>query len=266
MQDAQFVETPVTQVTHKRNHVQDRVAVEEPLELRLAGETIATTMRTPGHDFVLAQGFFFNEGFITSFAQIGQVIHCGRPGTSDFGNVVDILPAPGMLLNFEGAHWVKRGTLISASCGVCGRSQIDDLLKHCLPFDDFFTVQAEWVENGIRILSEHQPLFDITGGVHAVAAFKDGDDLIACFEDVGRHNATDKVMGHLFEHDLIGEASTLVVSGRISFEIVQKAAMGRVPIIVGISAPTSLAVDLARALKISLVGFARGDRWTLYTG
>ena len=266
MNVVQYVEKHVVQVRKKKDRVQDRVAIEEPLELRLAGDTVATTMRTPGHDFVLAKGFFFNEGFVTALEQIGQVIHCGRPGTEDFGNVVDVLPAPGVLFNFEGNQDIKRGTLISASCGVCGRSQIEDLLKNSRPFDTFVPVAGKWVSSCVGELALNQPLFDITGGVHAAGAFNDRGDLVACFEDVGRHNATDKVIGHLFENGLIGKISTLVVSGRISFEIVQKAAMGRIPMLIGISAPTSLAIDLAEALRMTLVGFARDGRWTLYTG
>ena len=244
----------------------DRLAIEEPLELRLAGETVATTMRTPGHDHLLAQGFFFSEGFIENRRQIGKVFHCGRLGSPEYGNVVDVQPSPGVLLNFERESLSKRGTLISSACGVCGRTQIDDLIERCQPFLEFAALQNEHIAHCVTTLSLHQPLFDLTGGVHAVAAFSTSGDLLACFEDVGRHNATDKVIGKIFESEKIGTVSSLVVSGRISFEIIQKAAMGRIPVVIGISAPTSLAVELAQALKIRLVGFARGNRCNIYTG
>ena len=246
--------------------VNDRLAIEEPLELRLSGETIATTMRTPGHDHLLAQGFFYSEGFIANRNQIGKIFHCGRLGTPEYGNVIDVQPAPGTLLNVDVGMFSKRGTLISSACGVCGRTQIDDLITRCQPFPDFVSLDNAQVSHCISTLSLHQPLFDLTGGVHAVAAFDYSGNLLACFEDVGRHNATDKVIGKLFEREWIGKATTLVVSGRVSFEIIQKAVMGRMAVVVGISAPTSLAVELAQALKITLVGFARGKKFNIYSG
>lgn len=244
----------------------DRLAIEEPLELRLSGDTVATTMRTPGHDHLLAQGFFFCEGYIENKSQIGKVFHCGRLGTPEYGNVIDVQPSPGTLLNYDGGSLSKRGTLINSACGVCGRTQIDDLVKRCQLFPDFVALKNDQISHCVSTLSLHQPLFDLTGGVHAVAAFAHSGDLLACFEDVGRHNATDKVIGKLFERELIGEAAMLVVSGRVSFEIIQKAAMGRIAVVIGISAPTSLAVELAQALKMTLVGFARGKRCNIYTG
>ncbi|MGA1199499.1 MAG: formate dehydrogenase accessory sulfurtransferase FdhD, partial [Candidatus Latescibacterota bacterium] len=180
--------------------------------------------------------------------------------------VVDVQPAPGVLLNFDKETNIKRGTLIGSACGVCGRTQIEDLIERCQPFPVFSPIQSDQVAQCVTKLSSQQPLFDLTGGVHAVAAFSRSGDLLACFEDVGRHNATDKVIGKLFESDGLGTATTLVVSGRVSFEIIQKAAMGRISVVIGISAPTSLAVELAQALKITLVGFARGNRYNLYTG
>ena len=155
---------------------------------------------------------------------------------------------------------------MSSACGVCGRTQIDDLIARCEPFNGFSDIPADGVYSFISVLGKTQPLFDLTGGVHAAAAFLSDGSLVACYEDVGRHNATDKVVGRLFESGMIGKVSVLVVSGRVSFEIVQKAAMARIPAIIGISAPTSLAVELSRALKLTLIGFARGGRWNIYTG
>jgi FdhD protein len=262
----QYISHNVVKVTDKMDKIEDRLAIEEPLELRLAGETVAITMRTPGDDHLLAKGFFFCEGFIKKATEVGKVFHCGRLGTPEYGNVIDVMPAPGVLLNFDGANLMKRGTLISSACGVCGRTQIDDLVARCEPFENFTEMQNAGVANCLQALSKNQPLFDLTGGVHAAAVFTQNGDLVACFEDVGRHNATDKIIGKLFESDLIGTALILVVSGRLSFEIVQKATMARIAVVIGISAPTSLAVELAQALKLTLIGFARGDRWTLYTG
>lgn len=265
MKDEQSKSFSIVKVGGSRLATQDSLAVEEPLEMRLAGDTIATTMRTPGHDHLLAKGFFFSEGFIKNPSQVGRVFHCGRSGTPEYGNVIEVLPAPGQLFDFEGKRTAKRGTLISSACGVCGRTQIDDLIERCHSFDDFLDVSTDQVKHHLGALSQHQSLFHQTGGVHAVAAFEKGGGLIGCFEDVGRHNATDKVVGRIFEEGLIGQASVLVVSGRISFEIIQKAAVARIPVVIGISAPTSLAVELAQALKMTLVGFARDNRWNLYT-
>ncbi|MDA0710847.1 MAG: formate dehydrogenase accessory sulfurtransferase FdhD [bacterium] len=256
----------VVKIGREARGVDDDVAVEEPLEMRLAGETVATTMRTPGHDALLAQGFFYSEGFVERREQIGRVSHCGRAGTPEYGNVIDLLPAPGILVNFEGSGWTRRGTLINSACGVCGRNQIDDLLLRCQPFPSFAPIDDEDVPGYTRSLSENQPLFQRTGGVHAAAAFDSHGAMVACYEDVGRHNATDKVIGRLLETDSLGSISVLVVSGRVSFEIVQKATTARIPALVAISAPTSLAIDLALAMKMTLIGFARGEKFTRYTG
>lgn len=245
--------------------VDERVAVEEPLELRLAGETIATTMRTPGHDAYLAQGFFFSEGLIQRISQVGRVYHCGRPGDVTFGNTIDITPAPGVMLDFKSKPGTRRGTLIHSACGVCGREQIEDLLKRCQPFNEIIQVKAQLIQTCLRKMASEQRLFGYTGGVHAAGSFTDSGNKLCVFEDVGRHNATDKAIGELFEKDLIGEGSILTVSGRISFEIVQKAAISRHRAIIGISAPTSLAVNLAESLNIALIGFVRENRWSYFT-
>ncbi|MBT3606006.1 MAG: formate dehydrogenase accessory sulfurtransferase FdhD [Candidatus Latescibacteria bacterium] len=266
MNQEQLKRFPIVKVGETRISTEDVLAVEEPLEMRLAGETIATTMRTPGNDHLLAKGFFFSEGFIHELSQVGRVYHCGRLGTPEYGNVIEVLPAPGQLLDFEEPDRVKRGTLISSACGGCGRTQIDDLIERCQPFQEFQTLEGNQITRCLQVLTQNQSLFERTGGVHAVAAFEKGGALVGCFEDVGRHNATDKVVGKMFEEGVIGKVSVLVVSGRVSFEIIQKAAMARISSVIGISAPTSLAVDLAQALKMTLVGFARGNRWNQYTG
>lgn len=264
--EKQYHEIKIVKVDTNPMITEDRVAIEEPLEMRLAGETLATTMRTPGDDHVLVLGFLFNEGFLSSIDQVGRVFHCGRTGSPEFGNVIDVLPIPGMQFDFAPDKTFKRGTLVNSACGVCGRTQIEDLLERCKPFETGATIHRDGVLSGVSKLSSSQPLFKQTGAVHGAATFDLNFELVNCFEDVGRHNATDKVIGDLLQRRLIGQVHMLIVSGRLSFEIIQKAAMARIQTVVGISAPTSLATNLAKALNMGLVGFVRGKKFSVYSG
>ncbi len=247
----------------------DVLVIEEPLEIRVAGESVAVTMRTPGADRALALGFLHGEGIIRDICDVGRAGHCGRPGSPEYGNVIDVLPRPGGILDPERIRAGQRGILTSSACGVCGREQIEDLMQRCQPIDDDRPVQATRVFAAQDQMREAQCIFAQTGGVHAAAAFSDTGDMYACFEDIGRHNAVDKVVGHLLETRGITEgegAYILTVSSRASFEIVQKAAMARIPVIVAISAASSLAVSLAQAMGITLMGFARKGRLVVYSG
>ncbi len=245
----------------------DTLAVEEPLEIRLNAEPLAVTMRTPGHDSRLAVGFLFAEGVIKSIDDVGSVAHCGRPGEEGFGNVIDVIAAPGAQLAFERVQTTRRGTLTTSACGVCGRTTIDDLLASCRPLQSTLLIEAAGVAQSAKALEAVQKNFALTGGVHAAAALDAQGRVLAGFEDVGRHNAVDKVVGALvYQRQLDStEAAMLVVSGRASFEIIQKAARARIPVVACVSAPSSLAVELADRIGITLAAFVRGNRFNLYT-
>jgi FdhD protein len=264
---------------------QDSVAVEEPLEIRLVDALgvalpYAVVMRTPGHDVDLALGFCVGEGIVASGADVTRaglcttgVIGVGRAVDAlvereDGDSAVEVVLAPGVRLPEPTA---VRRTVTSSSCGVCGSATLDAVRSRA-PWD----VAADHVRGRTDVLAVlpdrlrvRQRTFDRTGGVHA-AALSDlrlTDARIVCVrEDVGRHNAVDKVVGWAVQGGRVPlRAHALQVSGRVSFEIVQKAAMAGIPVVAAVSAPTSLAVDLAAALGITLVGFSRGDRLTAYT-
>lgn len=243
----------------------DEVAIEEPLEIRLGGETVAVTMRTPGDDPRLALGFLFAEGIVRGVEDVGTVAHCGRPGDEGYGNVIDVSPAPGVDLEIEPLAPSRRGTLVSAACGVCGRRSIDDLLERCAPLPASAPVPASLLTSSVGRLGELQAIFRRTGGVHAAAAFDRDGALLAAAEDVGRHNAVDKVVGRLLLDGALSRAALLAVSGRSSFEIVQKAATARIPVVAGVSAASSLAIDLAERTGVTLAAFVRGERLNVYS-
>ena len=249
--------------------VDDVLVVEEPLEIRVAGESFAVTMRTPGADRALALGFLYGEGIIREIGDVGRAEHCGRPGTPEYGNVIDVLPRPGELLDPERIRAGRRGTLTSSACGVCGREQVEDMIQRCQPINDDRAIQVAMVFFAQEQMRQSQYVFTQTGGVHAAAAFSETGDMYCCFEDIGRHNAVDKVVGHLLETHNISEGQgvqILAVSSRASFEIVQKAVVARIPVVVAVSAASSLAVDLAQEMGITLIGFAREKRMVVYTG
>lgn len=249
----------------RRTHELDRVAVEEPLELRLAGDPLAVTMRTPGEDHLLAVGFLFSESILGSIDDVGAVVHCGRPGDDAYGNVLDVLPAPGALFDASHLDGTRRGTLTTSACGVCGRRSIEDLIARMGRVEVDVTIPSEVLRGAPGQLATHQPRFAHTGGVHAAAALTRDGNVLARAEDVGRHNAVDKVVGQLLYQRALAAPALLVVSGRVSFEIVQKAAAARIPAIAAVSAPTSLAIDLAVRAGITLAGFVREGRANLYS-
>jgi FdhD protein len=268
------VSAPAT--TRPATPVTDEVAVEEPLEIRVAGDPLAVTMRTPGADRELALGFLHAEGVIGSLDDVGSVAHCGRPGDEGFGNTIDVLPGPGRVLAPERVEGTRRGTLTAAACGVCGRLSIDDLVARCAPLRDDTQIDAAVLARLIGLMRERQTLFERTGGVHAAALFAPPPagagatgqlaPPIAIGEDVGRHNAVDKVVGALlFARALPAAGRVLLVSGRASFEIVQKAAVAGIPIVASVSAPSSLAIDLAARFNLTLVAFLRGETMSVYT-
>ena len=255
-------------------HASDEVAVEEPLEIRVDGDTLAITMRTPGADRELALGFLLGEGVIAARDDVGKVVHCGRFGDPEFGNVIDVASAPGIALAPPEPADARRGTLMSAACGVCGRHSIADLLARCTPLPAGPPLPRALLLSSVVQLARNQPGFEHSGGLHAAAVIAGSGALLVAYEDVGRHNAVDKAIGALV---LLGRVpaderapdderpSVLAVSGRVSFEIVQKALAARIPLVCGVSAPSSLAIDLAQRGNITLAGFVRGERLNLYT-
>jgi FdhD protein len=250
----------------------DAVAVEEPLEIRVDGEPVATTMRTPGADPDLALGFLFAEGILAGRADVASVAHCGRPGDEGFGNVVDVVSAAGIRLDPERLLDGHRVAPISSACGVCGRRSIAALAERVRPVPAERRVPQRLLVVAIDAISRSQPAFSRTGGLHAAVLLGDDGALLAAAEDVGRHNAVDKVIGALVRAGRLGEGApasgapaVLAVSGRTGFEIVQKAAAAGIPAVASISAPTSLAVDLAHSAGIALAGFVRGGAMNVYS-
>jgi FdhD protein len=246
----------------------DVVAVEEPLAIRVDGETIAVTMRTPGDDEALALGFLFAEGIIAGIDDVGSVARCGRPGER---NAVDVRSAPASMLAPERVLDGRRWLTTSSACGVCGRREIETLVARCGRVERAGAVATSLVTACVARLGALQRAFARSGGTHAAAAFTADGVLLASHEDVGRHNAVDKTVGALLRRRLVAHGAAepgpfvLAVSGRASFEIVQKTAVAGIPVVAAVSAPSSLAVDLADSVGITLAAFVRGDRFNVYT-
>jgi FdhD protein len=260
------VETLVAEPGAELGPRDDELAVEEPLEIRLIGDPFVTVMRTPGHDRELALGFLFAEGVIRSRDDVGRAVHCGRPGHGA-ENVLDLGPGPGFAFDVEVEPERRRRSLSSAACGLCGRAMIDDLVERLRPVEGGARFERRFIEQLTDELRARQPAFDRTGALHAAGLAFPGAALELVREDVGRHNAVDKVVGRLLlDARLPASGAALVVSGRASFEIVQKAAMAGMAAVVCVSAPSSLAVSTAARLGLLLVGFARGGRFNVYAG
>ena len=242
----------------------DVLAGEEPMELRVGGRSVSVTMRTPGHDFELALGLCLSEGLVDDPYEVDTIAYCaGGPALADF-NVVDVrrrTPAPV-------DERLRRNLFTTSACGVCGTTSIDLVAKRSpsLVGDQVRVPAAVLSALPGRVRSE-QRLFDRTGGLHAAAVADAAGNVLCIREDVGRHNAVDKVLGWAaMQRRLPLTGHALFVSGRVAFEIVQKAAIAGVPVVAAVSAPTSLAVDLADSVGITLVGFLRGDTMNVYTG
>lgn len=244
----------------------DLLAVEEPLEIRVGGNAYVVTMRTPGNDVELAAGYLVSEGVLTRADQLATARYCA--GTDDAGantyNVLDLALAPGM--PSPAAH---RHLPMTSACGVCGKDSIDAVTTRSAfdVADDPTVVSAAELLDLPERLRDHQKAFDKTGGLHAAALFDaTTGELRVVREDVGRHNAVDKVIGWALQQDLLPlRGHILQVSGRASFELVQKAVMAGIPILAAVSAPSSLAAELAADRGLTLAGFVRGDSLVLYT-
>jgi FdhD protein len=253
----------------------DDVVVEEPLEIRLGGDPFTTTMRTPGEDRFLAVGNLFCEGIITGLADVGTVAHCGRTDDPRYGNAIEVTPASGTHIDDARLERGRRLGLTTSACGICGRDGIDDLLARLRPLPADVNIAGELLARAPALLAEHQPTFARTGGLHAAAAIDSAGNVVAFAEDIGRHNAVDKVVGKLLYTGQLpaGPATSsgtapvlLLVSGRASFEMVQKAATAGFVALASVSAASSLAIETAQAVGLTLAAFARAGRFTIYSG
>ncbi len=241
----------------------EKLAVEEPLEIRLAGRRFTLTMRTPGHDEELAAGFLFAEGFINDATELGEIRRVRGSKGAPEPNTIDIIlnvPADGLRTR------LKRNFVMSSSCGVCGKTSIDSIRRRVAPAWDSARVTPAILLALSEKLRAGQRVFAATGGLHGAAIFGLDGTMLAIREDVGRHNAVDKVIGYALTNAMVPLARhIMMVSGRLSFEIVQKAAAAGVPILAAVSAPSSLAVELAEETGTTLVGFLRDGSFNIYT-
>ena len=248
-----------------RERVPDVTAAEEPLDIRLHGQSFAIVMRTPGDDQALAAGFLFSERVIREAADIGAVEHCRHPERAEAHNIVDVFLRGAAAERARDLLARRRRVAANSSCGICGRASIDELSTDLRPITTGGGIAASLITSMPGRLRETQAAFDETGGLHGAALFSLDGAMLGAAEDVGRHNAVDKIVGRLLlDERQIGDA-ILMVSGRVSFEIVQKAWLAGIPVVAAVSAPTSLAVDLARQAGITLLGFVRPPGFNAYT-
>jgi FdhD protein len=267
--DSALASVPVCRISNSGSTLQpDLLAVEEPLEVRLSHEVngrrvhvpVSITMRTPGHDDELAVGFLYTEGIVASREQVVGIRLCGG------GHVVRVDLATGVGVDLAR---LERHFYTSSSCGVCGKASLESV-QVCVRHrhaEGVPAVEREVIHRLPEVLRASQTVFERTGGLHAAALFNTKGELLCLREDVGRHNALDKLIGAQF---LAGNTplsdNVLLVSGRASFELVQKAAVAGIPILAAVGAPSSLAVSLARQHGLTVIGFVRPDRFNLYTG
>lgn len=242
---------------------EDHVAVEEPLEIRVKGRAVAVTMRTPGYDGELAAGFLLTEGLIPGREVISSMSHCQDAGVLHRENILNVFLTESGAEEFQFPS--ERGP-VNVSCGLCGKTSIEAVHQQFPPLEQVIGVDSRILATLPEKLSGSQAVFSKTGGLHAAALFDFNGELIVLREDIGRHNAVDKVIGHqLLAGALPLKERILVVSGRASFEILQKALAARIPVIAAVSAPSSLAVEFARENRQTLVGFLRGESMNFYT-
>jgi FdhD protein len=238
----------------------DRAAAEEPLEIRLHDRPFAVMMRTPGSDRELAAGFLIAERVIRGADDLGTIAHC-----ADGENIVNVTLANGSRESIERLLAQRRQVTTTSSCGLCGRQTIESLALDAAPIRASWTVTAAAIAALPETLRARQAVFDDTGGLHAAGLFTRDGVAVAVAEDVGRHNAVDKIVGRMLMNEALPLADHLLcVSGRTSYEIVQKAVIAGIPLVAAVSAPSSLAIELAEALGVTLIGFVRGDGFNVY--
>jgi FdhD protein len=244
----------------QEKHIEDEVVVEEPLEVRVNGESLSVTMRTPGNDFDLTIGLLLTEGIIHSYDEIGTIAYCPDEKDPELKNIVNVvLP--------EAKHKLKasRFSWSSSSCGLCGKATLDAIHQACKPIGSAATAAYDVLCSLPLRLRQAQSNFDHTGGIHAAALFDLQGHLLVLREDIGRHNAVDKVLGASLTAKLPLNEAIMMVSGRLGFEIAQKAVIAGIPIVASISAPSSLALELADDFQMTVVGFLRGRSMNIYT-
>jgi FdhD protein len=257
------VSDPVTRTAVVRIHGDardtgdDAVVVEEPLEIRLGDRPVSVTMRTPGDDFDLAAGFLFTESIVRDTRDIAAIRHWGSP------NIVRVDLRDGVQVDLQR---LQRHFFSTSSCGVCGKVSIDALRVQMAPIESDLRVSPDVIATLPDALRAQQKAFDATGGIHAAGIFDADGTLLRAREDVGRHNAVDKVLGSFSREGVALDRHILAVSSRTSFEIVQKAIVARVPVLAAVGAPSSLAIDLAREFNVTLLGFVRDGRFNVYSG
>ena len=256
----------------------DLVVVEEPLEIRLGygsmdnrqQRSVSVTMRTPTHDFELALGFLYSEGIITSYSQVMSVKYCVDAGRQATENIVRVELKPDISVNLT---LLQRNFYATSSCGVCGKASIEaidnmicDLPKQN-PKQNALKISKEYIYNLPKSLAQYQKVFEYTGGLHAAALFDVAGKIVLLREDIGRHNALDKIIGNALTQDLLPlHDKILLMSSRASFELIQKAVMANIAVIATIGAPSSLAIQTAEQFGITLIGFLRNDSFNIYTG
>jgi FdhD protein len=270
MRPASTIRHSITIIDHGQiSRRRDSIATEEPLEIRLVAgaqrRTLAITMRTPGHDFELAAGFLFSEGVISDRREIDQISYCIDPNEEQRYNIVLVRLARTEL---PALPQLERHVMSSAACGVCGKASLDALqMRGIAPLASNMQVSHALITSLPEKLQQQQGIFHTTGGLHAAALFTTNGDLLAIREDIGRHNAVDKIVGWSLLHGTApATQSILLVSGRAGFEIVQKCVAAQIPILCAVSAPSSLAIQTAACFHVTLIGFLRGQRFNLYTG
>jgi len=244
------------QVPHEQP---DELAEEEPLEIRVRGRAVSVTMRTPGHDEELALGFLLTEGIIRSPRDVLRVAACAQ---NEDGNVLNVVLSPYVPVDFDR---LTRHVFASSSCGLCGKATIDAIRSQFPPVTSDLVFDAETIVRLPKTMRAAQATFDRTGGLHAAALFDLDGEMLVLREDVGRHNAVDKVIGYCLRRGAFPpDRHVLLVSGRSSFEIMQKALAARIPVVAAVSAPSSLATTFAREAGQTLIGFLRDRRMNVY--
>src|SRR5436309_12932459 len=248
-----------------RTDDRDRAATEEPLEVRLHDKPFAVIMRTPGADRELTAGFLLSEGVLKSADDLGTIEYCQDPSAEHPENIINAKLVNGSAETLDKFLAGRRNVTMNSSCGMCGRLSIESLKTNLPPLVVQWTVPSSTIVQIPDRLREAQAVFDETGGLHASGLFTQDGRLETIAEDVGRHNAVDKVVGRMvIQERLPLTGNILFVSGRTSFEIVQKAFLAGIPMVAAVSAPSSLAIDLAEECGITLIGFLRGENFNIY--
>jgi len=246
-----------------RVETMDFLAGEEPLEIRVKGKSVAVTMRTPGNDEELACGFLLSEGILHERSDVIEIGYCAAAREEATHNILNVFLAPAVAVDFEK---LTRNVFASSSCGMCGKASIESVHQHFPPIKSAANISAEVLCRLPDLLRGGQDAFTQSGGLHAAGIFDLDGNLLVVREDVGRHNALDKVIGWGYlNRKLPFDQHVLMVSGRASFEIMQKALAAGIPIIAAVSAPSSLAVDFARESNQTLAGFLRGNTFNIYS-